>query len=996
VEAADLFSLLTRAGLDPTPLEIAEAVWLAQLAAPPAHAGQTEDGPPSGTGAGPAGPLSFADVDQATSVAGDYSGPSLPLYLAGPPGVPGATNWPSQVGRTIRVPAVTAVPTGQALLRSMRPLRRRVPEPRHRVLDEEATADTAAQAGVVTPIMRDAAERGLSLTFVVDTGPAMAVWRRLEAELLGIFHRLGAFRDIQRWYLRAVDGVIGVSRAPSNDRRGIDQAASLGPRSPDQGGGRLQLRSPAELADPAGRRVILLLTDAASHAWYSGAVTQVLRQWAAAGPLAIVQPLPQRLWARTALAPVQGRISSTAAAIPNTRLTFRPYQDATDVLLTGAGTDDSAVPGDAASPEEPARSEELEREPARKQVPVPVLGLGPEWLAPWASFIANPGGAALDCAATFAHHPQLKRIPPTLEGADPRELVRRFAEQASPDARQLAVYLSALPISLPVMRQVQALLLPGTGPSHLAEVLLSGLLYTTDSARSPDAPEEWRYEFVKGVRDLLLAGLGRSKARRVMYVVSDAMNNRFGLSDAEFTAALAAPALADNAPLSTSVDPFAEIARHVLERVTGRFTSDNEPRAQPLAETGDPRERASLLIRRYQRTGEVTDLDEAIGLLRNLTQGDPAQEAAELAVALRLRFTAIGRQADLDDATETLQTAIAAVPPGIARVPLLAELGNTLGVRYALTGNLTDLDDAISAARGAIEDAESADQPDLTAAEFSRYAGALGGLLLLRARVTGLAADLNEAITWLREADRGQLPDAVERARTSTDLAAALRLRAAATGPGEQAADDLGAAITAMREALELTPGESTKRSARLNELAAALADRATVTGQPAQQTADLHAAADAYRQAADHQAAAAADRAEGLAGLGAVLRELARRGEPDALPEAVRSLRAAVSQTSEDDPARSRRLALLAGALLQRFDMQPTRAELTEAVHLFGLAAAAAPALSAEQARYLTDLARTYQRRHEMAHMPQDLVLAADALRQAAAIEERNFSLES
>lgn len=62
------------------------------------------------------------------------------------------------------------------------------------------------------------------------------------------------------------------------------------------------------------------------------------------------------------------------------------------------------------------------------------------------------------------------------DGLSSLQLVSRFRSAASPAAGQLAVYLAAAPLYLPVMQLVQRTMLPNSGPSELAEVLLSGLL----------------------------------------------------------------------------------------------------------------------------------------------------------------------------------------------------------------------------------------------------------------------------------------------------------------------------------------------------------------------------------------------------------------------------------------------------------------------------------------------------------------------------------------
>jgi tetratricopeptide (TPR) repeat protein len=920
------------------------------------------------------------------------SGPRLPLYLPGPRALPAAPAAPGLRTRAVRLPGAAALPDGQGLLRALRPLRRPTADHARRVLDEEATADATAQSGMVMPVLRDGRDRALSLTLVIDSGPAMAVWRKLETELLVLLHQLGAFRDLQKWYLRrAQSGALAVSRAAPE--AALDAQGTAGWRS--------ALRDPKELSDPARPRIILFLTDAASSSWYEGAIMPVLRRWACWGPLAIVQPLPQQLWARTGLSPVQGRVTAAAAAVPNAALRFVPYRRASRLF-----------PGQAAEPGAPRAAG---MGGGAGSIPVPVLGLGPEWLADWASFITGTSGGDLDCTVTLLGDASPAQLPPPIdEAADAAERIRRFAEQASPEALQLAIYLSATELSLPVMRHVQAAMLPGTGPAHLAEVLLGGLLATRDAAHSPVAAEDWRYEFFPGVRELLLEGLGRSQARRIVYLVSAQLSARFGLGADEFTAVLASPAAAAAPSLPMSVKPFAEIARQVLERIEGRFTGESQSAGQPIPASIGRRDRASLLIRRYERAGRVSDLDEAIDMLRGSAaasappagsgldggtvrdSGAELAAIAELSLALRLRYAATGRRGDLDEAAEMLTEATGATAPGIRRAPLLAEHSNVYGLRYALTGDLADLDQAIVTARGAIADASAAaEQPD--PAIRARYASALGGLLLRRRRVTESTTDLDEAIGWLGEA-AGLPLEAAEGARTLSDLAAAFRLRAAVAATAPLAAEDLGAAIGALGQALRLTPEDSGDLAARCNALAAAHLARATAAqgreaGPPgasdddAGAVSDLEAAAGLCRQAAASPVARLADQAASLAGLGSALLELARRGTPDLLPEAVRSLRAAVAQTPTDDAERPLRLATLAAALLARFEANRSRTELTEAAYLLGQAAASAPSGSQERARYLTELGLTYERRYGVAGMSLDLALASDALRQAAAI---------
>ena len=159
-------------------------------------------------------------------------------------------------------------------------------------------------------------------------------------------------------------------------------------------------------------------------------------------------------------------------------------------------------------------------------------------------------------------------------GRSPDERVRHFAENASPEALRLATYLAATPMSLPVMRHVQRALLPESRPSHLAEVMLGGLLSPSGWPGRPDSPEEWHYEFADGVRDILLGSLGRSDALRVLHAVSERLSANFGRRADSFTAALAAPQGSPGISLAESSRPFAVIAAQVIQRVTGHLPRD--------------------------------------------------------------------------------------------------------------------------------------------------------------------------------------------------------------------------------------------------------------------------------------------------------------------------------------------------------------------------------------------------------------------------------------
>jgi hypothetical protein len=152
------------------------------------------------------------------------------------------------------------------------------------VLDADATAEQAVQNdGLWLPVTKPATTRWLDLTLVIDCGPSMALWRQTVTAFISLLQQLGAFRTIQLRLLDTHRSGPGESGAPV--LRGGTQSAPS--------------RSPAELLDPSGRRILLVVTDGVGEPWRQGLVNPMLMCWGSAMPVAVVHLLSQRLWARS-------------------------------------------------------------------------------------------------------------------------------------------------------------------------------------------------------------------------------------------------------------------------------------------------------------------------------------------------------------------------------------------------------------------------------------------------------------------------------------------------------------------------------------------------------------------------------------------------------------------------------------------------------------------------------------------------------------------------
>ncbi|MEU1505262.1 tetratricopeptide repeat protein [Kitasatospora sp. NPDC005748] len=535
--------------------EQAAAAWGAALRAAVDRAARDQDeGDPDGAARRTPAPDRGA---RSPAAAGPHP-PGPPSPPTGPPGVVPLHLPPvPDTGRTgdrpaigVRSPARPALADTLALSRALRPLRRTVRSPHDRVLDESATVAVSGRAGLVLPVWQGAPERWLDADLVVDCGPTMAVWSTLADELAALLRRHGAFRRVRAWSLHDHTGVPVLT--PRHHRVPTAPARSAARHCAGPGLGLTP--------DPRGRRIVLLLTDGVGPLWHGRTLPAAMHDWSRHAPVTVLQVLPRRHWHRTALHPVPARARVRPGERPAVLFTADdPWSEPTGPT----GPDGRSGPGTAWAT---------------------VLELRADWLAPWSRMIsgrapdwtpvlavpldgrpARPGGLR-----PFGPPPPPTHRPPGDE--TPADLLARFRREASPTAYELAGFLAAAPLSLPVMRHVQQAMLAGSSAAHLAEVHLSGLLERRSPHVPGEDPEAVLYDFRPGVRSGLLSTLTRGESAEVLRVlagVSHSVASTFGTLDFRALAALAAAAPAGAAALPAQSVPFAEVAVEVLRGLGG-------------------------------------------------------------------------------------------------------------------------------------------------------------------------------------------------------------------------------------------------------------------------------------------------------------------------------------------------------------------------------------------------------------------------------------------
>ncbi|MFE6283391.1 FxSxx-COOH system tetratricopeptide repeat protein [Streptomyces sp. NPDC057877] len=349
-----------------------------------------------------------------------------------------------------------AVPSLGPALRALRQRNRTSPVGE---IDEERTGEQLAEAPWLPPVLRPAHEARWSVVLVVDTAPHMVAWRGLAASLTRDLRLYGGFRGVETRLLDTADGT-------------PDGILLRAPGHPGRPGRPVPVRS---LVDQSGCRIVLVLTDGMAPAWHTGAARGALAVWGRYQPLAILTPLPQRLWDRTGLLPERVRMHAAGPGAAGGALTWE--------LLNPHGASEWSAPLHP-----------------RRSFPVPVLETAGHWVGPWARFVAGTEPRWAEAAATMVA-PGAKPIP-LMETApleeSPAQKVARFRVWASPESFELMVRLAAVELDLPVMTAVQRDMVPPSGPVELAEVLVSGLIEPR-----PGRPES--YSFLPGIRAELLA-----------------------------------------------------------------------------------------------------------------------------------------------------------------------------------------------------------------------------------------------------------------------------------------------------------------------------------------------------------------------------------------------------------------------------------------------------------------------------------------------------------
>ncbi|MBG7696631.1 hypothetical protein HCJ76_00580 [Streptomyces sp. MC1] len=432
-------------------------------------------------------------------------------------------------GKRVSMGRAAPLPDALDIGRALRPLRRPWLRGVHRRLDIDATVTHYTRTGMLVPRLTPAPEPWLEVIVVLDRGTAMAVWDETVRALTKTLRALAAFRDVRVWHLEHPPGDTSVLH---------DHHGGVLPMHPDT----------ARHTQPA-RRLLLVVSDCAAPAWRQDALWRTLHLWGRTAPVALVSPLPKRLWHRSGLDLPRTTATATVPASPGRLLSYRRPR-----LLR-------------------------ETEPTKPWQALPVLQLVPDQVLAWARTLMRTDPSGCDAVLVPATgRPPLRHRRPGTAGrpdAEPSHDRVRAAAQAFTDDRESAAVRLALAVSplgsftLPVLDVLRDHLVPEATLADTAEFLTAGLLTATRRASA-----DMLYHFHPEAAAHLTGLLNRDQLWETHFALSDHLAARLQAPHG-IRVVLHSPDADET--LATGIRPIAHAAA-TTARLLGLAATDPPPR----------------------------------------------------------------------------------------------------------------------------------------------------------------------------------------------------------------------------------------------------------------------------------------------------------------------------------------------------------------------------------------------------------------------------------
>ncbi len=356
-----------------------------------------------------------------------------------------------------KIPTAKALPNQLEIARALKPLLKKIDSKTEYVIDEEATVRRIKEEHIWLPVLKPKLIPHYNLELIIDISESMEIWQKIITEFEILLKRHGAFGNIQSWLI-------------ATDKENLPLSKKVG------GFKQSTLRSYKELSNVGDNHLILIISDCVSTNWYTKEITERINFWSKTNCVAILQVFPKTLWQHTslgkrAMVEVQTIANKVNARLKSELMDSNPYQ-----------------------------KDETVKDKQPESVIVPIITFESVIMNAWASSLTGiPNfwvvGAKFLVGETVFKSKQ--ETPLSLQ-----QLVQLFYANASPTARKLASFLALLPFDFAIVNIVSAKLVKEAQQSHIAEVLLSGLIKKVKV--ETDNQPSYIYDFVAGTREIIM------------------------------------------------------------------------------------------------------------------------------------------------------------------------------------------------------------------------------------------------------------------------------------------------------------------------------------------------------------------------------------------------------------------------------------------------------------------------------------------------------------
>lgn len=418
----------------------------------------------------------------------------------------------SQNTLPFRTPVNNYIYNSHKWLRALRHFKQKQTVFDNTLFDEEKTADYIASNNLFIAQYKANYEKRFEVVFIVDVSDSMSIWEALIDEFSKSIKSFGIFKKVTVYYMESHQGFklykTKEKRRVLNDRwyRSLENET-----------------------------VCFVLSDMLSNGWQNAKWLDTFDKWQKFFPLSIVQMLPYHLWKGTILnRATLTRFSGTKIYGKNKSL----------------------------------KSRVRFKSPNENTLKVPILNLEANSFDSYGKLFLGQGSQSID-GAVFELNKTYELVKTEKRFKTSEERVSHFYKIASEEAKRLAEYFSVIPLTFPVMKIVQQVLLKESSQIHLSEIFMSGIIDKENKQgeiysfySSEDSKES--------VREILLNLLGTSKAVETIVKISNFVSTGKGRFD--FLAFLQDPDYLQKSDVSSEFDrEFARISATLLEKMGGEY-----------------------------------------------------------------------------------------------------------------------------------------------------------------------------------------------------------------------------------------------------------------------------------------------------------------------------------------------------------------------------------------------------------------------------------------